>query len=510
MRTYRHVATGLSLALVLGFSIGRGQDRSPGRRALDPKTVSVRLLLGVGDPEEQTWSGKATLDQGEVVDLEGWRFRQGDRIQGNNAWESASHATTAGKKAAAKNKKGAAKKKQGQKAAAKKKGAVRKAPGATKAGGGRRRSRGHRPQRRDRDREGTRGARRSPSRPREATSRSRSADLAGRHDPPVPRRPGRGPGRPPQRRLFDGADQDDFPAAAADGQGGAWVAFVVHQAARPGDPRAASRAAQDRFADYDAEGGGDQVRLFRFADGQAGDPIDVTGAGPATSGGRRSPSTGDGNGGRRLVREQGRELGPLPPSLRSRPTSRGPSPKRLTTDPGTDTDVVLATAPDGKVWMAWQAWSNGQADILLAAVDDGQLSRVRISEAPGQRVVPRDRDRQGAGRSTSRSTPIRRATTTSCSGSGAPTARSASRSPWPARRSSRPGRAWPSTRRGRAWVAYEERTPRLGQGRREPDRRQGVDPLPLGSRPGPLRRRETACSTPPTRSPGVRRAASTA
>src|SRR5947209_3622510 len=136
MRTYRHVATGLSLVLVLGFSIGRGQDRSPGRRALDPKTVSVRLLLGVGDPEEQTWSGKATLDQGEVVDLEGWRFRQGDRIQGNDAWESASHATTAGKKAAAKNKKGAAKKKQGQQAAAKKKGAARKAPGDTKAGGG--------------------------------------------------------------------------------------------------------------------------------------------------------------------------------------------------------------------------------------------------------------------------------------------------------------------------------------------------------------------------------------
>ena len=44
--------------------------------------------------------------------------------------------------------------------------------------------------------------------------------------------------------------------------------------------------------------------------------------------------------------------------------------KRLTTDPGTDTDVVLATAPDGRVWMAWQAWRDGQADIHLAPLDE--------------------------------------------------------------------------------------------------------------------------------------------
>src|SRR4051812_26258861 len=120
MHAYRYMAMGLSLVLVIGLSIGRGQDRPPGRRPLDPKAVSVRLLLGVGDPEERTWSGKATLDKGEIVDIEGWRFGQGDRTTGNNSWEAASHLTTAGKKAANKNANGTAKKKGGKKAAGKK------------------------------------------------------------------------------------------------------------------------------------------------------------------------------------------------------------------------------------------------------------------------------------------------------------------------------------------------------------------------------------------------------
>src|SRR4029077_946745 len=47
-------------------------------------------------------------------------------------------------------------------------------------------------------------------------------------------------------------------------------------------------------------------------------------------------------------------------------------PKRLTTNPGTDTDVVLATAVDGKVWMAWQAFTDGKADIWLAEVENPQ------------------------------------------------------------------------------------------------------------------------------------------
>src|SRR5215216_1590903 len=115
MRIHRIVAMVVCSGVVLGLSAGRGQDPAPARRVLDPKDVSVRVLLGVGDPQERTWGGKATLDQGEIVGLEGWRFRQGDRVTGPGSWESSSHLTTAGKKAAAKtNKKGAGKKAAGK------------------------------------------------------------------------------------------------------------------------------------------------------------------------------------------------------------------------------------------------------------------------------------------------------------------------------------------------------------------------------------------------------------
>src|SRR5262245_28614631 len=113
MRIHRLLATVLCSGVVVGLTVGRGQDPSPAPRVLDPKSVSVRVLLGVGDPQERTWGGKATLDRGEVVGIEGWRFRQGDRLTGPASWESSSHLTTAGKKAAAKNKKGAAKNKKG-------------------------------------------------------------------------------------------------------------------------------------------------------------------------------------------------------------------------------------------------------------------------------------------------------------------------------------------------------------------------------------------------------------
>ena len=48
---------------------------------------------------------------------------------------------------------------------------------------------------------------------------------------------------------------------------------------------------------------------------------------------------------------------------------------------------MLATAPDGKVWMAWQSFEGGQADILLAPVDDPS-SPLRISDSPADEWSP--------------------------------------------------------------------------------------------------------------------------
>src|SRR5206468_2641647 len=61
--------------------------------------------------------------------------------------------------------------------------------------------------------------------------------------------------------------------------------------------------------------------------------------------------------------------------------------QRLTTNPGPDASVVLATAPDGTVWTAWQAWIDGQADILLAPVQDAR-SPVHVSNTPANEWSP--------------------------------------------------------------------------------------------------------------------------
>ncbi|MDR3635277.1 MAG: hypothetical protein P4L84_15845 [Isosphaeraceae bacterium] len=369
MRLHRVLATGVSLATLLGLSVVQGQksDGEADRRALDARAFTVRLLLGVGDSQEQTWSGRVKLDKGDVVAVEGWRFRQGDRVTGADSWEAQSRLT--GKAA---NKKAANKK-----AAAKKQAALAKAAGA----GGANQS------------VAPNGVIVTLKAPEEAnltveTDRGKFtvalADLAG------------GAARtlldgrvevqrvPPHVTLFDGPDQEDFPSAAADRDGAVWVAFVAHEARGPA-VLAPFRERPKSFEDSIPNGGGDQVRLVRFAGGRPGTPIDVTAGGldvwrPALA------IAGDGavvvtwsefkDGNWDLFR---RRYNPAKKSWSE--------PKRLTTDPGADADAVLATAPDGNVWLAWQAWRNGQADILLARVEDSDTA-IKVSDSPANEWSP--------------------------------------------------------------------------------------------------------------------------
>ena len=102
MRLSRGLVLGLTLLGVVGFSIVQGQKGDPARPvkgALDPKVVMVRLLLGTGGGTAEDWGGKVSVDKGEVVGVEGWRFRQDDRIDGPSAWEAS---TRVAKKAVAK------------------------------------------------------------------------------------------------------------------------------------------------------------------------------------------------------------------------------------------------------------------------------------------------------------------------------------------------------------------------------------------------------------------------
>ena len=179
--------------------------------------------------------------------------------------------------------------------------------------------------------------------------------------------------------------QEDFPAAVSDGRAGAWLVYVAHEPRGPeGSPNLAEEPAS--FKSYVPSGGGDQVKLVHFSGTTADRAFDVTDAGLDVW---RPTVAREGRDGLVVVWSEFRD-GNWDLYARRLNTAGGAwsgKPQRLTNDPGADTDAVLATGADGVVWMAWQAWRNGQADILLAPVDD--LSRtVNVSDHPADDWSP--------------------------------------------------------------------------------------------------------------------------
>ncbi len=238
MRTRRGLATGLTMLALLGLlSAVRGQKEEPGRRPLDPQAVAVRLLLGVGDRQEQAWGGRVETDKGEVVGVEGWRFRDGDRVSGANSWEARSRPSAAAKQALAK--KGANVKKKGN--------AAKKAQGAGGQGGAIVPN-------------GVVATLKAPEDARLAVHTEHGdftvalADLADGS----PRRflDGRVEVQrvPPSVVLLDGPAQEDFPSAAADARGTLWVAYVAHEPRGPATLPALKERPKE-FASYVPKGG---------------------------------------------------------------------------------------------------------------------------------------------------------------------------------------------------------------------------------------------------------------
>ena len=142
-------------------------------------------------------------------------------------------------------------------------------------------------------------------------------------------------------------------------------------------------------------------------------------------------------------------------------TGRWSDESRLTTNPGSDSDPALIAAPDGTVWVAWQSWVEGRADIWLAKAEAGAAGRP-VSEGPGNDWSPAlTVDKRGnlsvaydTYRAGNYDVVLRR-----CGTDGAPGASVAiANSP---RYEVRPSVA--TDPRGRIWVAYEERTENWGK-----------------------------------------------
>jgi hypothetical protein len=353
MRRSRPIALGVVLVALIGFcKLWAQADRgSPSANdgPLDPSVISIRLELGVGDRQSQDWSGRVAVDKGEVIGVEGWRFRPGDWVTGSDRWEASSRTLGEGltKKAAAQFKKKAAGNAAPKGAAVTKKAAIL-----------------------------TNGVIVSLKAPADATlsveteSGAFKVALSDLADGAVRRYlDGRAQARrvPPSVALAQTDAQEDFPSAAGDAQGGVWVAYLSHEPRGPATQPPLEERPRS-FADYAPSGGGDQVKLLRFAQGRPGQPLDVTEAGldlwrPAVA------VAGDGS-----IVVVWSELHDGNWDLYSRSYQPGRQTwsdrRRVTNNPSTDADPALATASDGRVWMAWQAWVEGQADIWLAPVDN--------------------------------------------------------------------------------------------------------------------------------------------
>jgi hypothetical protein len=364
MRPRRPLAAGLTFLGFLGSSVVLAQRDGTARsaRALDPSVTAVRLLLGVGDGASQPWGGRVKLDRGEVLGVDGWRFREGDQVNGRDAWKARSLPI---RKAAGK--------------------AVLPAPASKTLASG----------------PSTFGAAFTPTgvvvsmkAPDDATLTVETDrgnfevkldDL--RRGSPREFLDGKAVAQrvPPSVPLVEGPDQEDYPAAVGDGQGGAWLVYVTH---KPNGPviSAALEVAPKDFSAYAPKGGGDQIKLIHVVNGTAASSTDVTGEGLDVW---RPAVALDGKGGVVVVWSENRGGNFDLYQRRFDPQLlRWSDVARLTTNPGTDTQPALATTPDGNVWVAWQSWFNGQADVWLGRAEAGAAGARQVSDGPGNDWSP--------------------------------------------------------------------------------------------------------------------------
>jgi hypothetical protein len=346
---------------------------APEAKLLDPDSVAIQLVMGLGDAAPTDWGGRVSVDKGQVVAVEGVRFRAGDGVTGKDSWKAISRLV--------------------RKPAAPAKTAAKALPTLKTVGG-----------------PSTYGPEVTANAViitlKDAAGATLTAETAqGRFALPVDRLADGAlvtllNGRVRAQRIFphgallEARAQQDFPAAAADASApGAWVVYVEHESRGP-ELLPALFQRPDNFAEYVPTGGGDQVRLLHFslerslgrADGAL---IDVTEAGRDVW---RPAVTALRDGTLFVAWTEKRSENWDIYGRRYDPKTRllGPE-ERLTAQPGSDTDAVLATAGDGTVWMAWQSWIGGQADIMLApvaAAGTPGTPPLRISETPANEWAP--------------------------------------------------------------------------------------------------------------------------
>lgn len=179
-------------------------------------------------------------------------------------------------------------------------------------------------------------------------------------------------------RLTDNEFENDYPAIAKAPDGTLWLAYCEYH---PGKAYIKERVLVGNFDELVPKGNGDQVKLKKFDGKEWSAPIDVTEPGldiwrpcVTVAEGRVHVSWAEQVDGKWDVYHRAYNLG------QKKDEPRGWSEKlRVSTNPGTNFNVVSTTPADGRMWLAWQSWRDGHFQILAAGLtfaDDGNKAKL--------------------------------------------------------------------------------------------------------------------------------------
>jgi len=191
---------------------------------------------------------------------------------------------------------------------------------------------------------------------------------------------------PAPKRITETPDEEDFPSAAADKDGGVWLAYSVFRHHPDHDRlRAPLREPSKDFARLKAPTGGDQIFARRYQQGVWGSAIAVT---PGGGDLYRTAIAIDG-GGKPWVFWSQNMSGNFEIFGCAVQGGKAGGAVRISNAPGSDVGAVAATDSTGNVWVAWQGWRNGRAAIFAASQKGaGFTAAAQVSQSSGNEWNP--------------------------------------------------------------------------------------------------------------------------
>ena len=193
-------------------------------------------------------------------------------------------------------------------------------------------------------------------------------------------------------QLTSGPDDEDWPAAAPDAYGAAWLAYVAYRHAPPLD--VARIHAEKKFDALKPTGHGDQIFLKKVRRRVVARAVAVTE--PGRDVWRPSVAVDRGSAIAWVVWSEKRgdnwDLYARSSNAGSYAThgNRVPATLRLTDAPGADMNpVALTFGNSGKIYVVWQGWRDGSLDILLTSIgEDGAEPERRLADSPANEWWP--------------------------------------------------------------------------------------------------------------------------